>query len=121
MSSILNANIILDEAFKGHIIVNQKTGQRWVNLSALQGPHIYQHPTKNTTELKVAIAQRRAVSPIGETHTISLAQGKDQKGQPKEYCGGAKEFVFNDQQQAPQFPPSAGMQPAPTSGGDIPF
>jgi hypothetical protein len=116
MSTVINAGIILDQAFEGEITVNPKTGDRWVNLSALQGPHIYQNEKKNTTELKVAIGERKAVSDYGETHTVALAQSKQQKGQPKTYVGGAKAFVFTQDAQAA----APASQPASNPASQVP-
>lgn len=116
MSIIINTAIILDDAFKGAIVVNGKTGDKWVNLSQLQGPHIYQNANKKTTELKVAIAERKEVGTYGDTHSVSLQQAKEQKGQPKVYCGSAKAFTFSQNST-----PAAQPTPPPITADDLPF
>ena len=119
MSQIINTSIILDDAFQGHITVNAKTGDKWVNITALQGPQFYRNLNKNTTELRVAVADRKEVGKYGDTHTVSLQQSQDQKGQPKVYVGSAKAFNFSSTGSAPAAAPAA--QAAPPSADDLPF
>lgn len=119
MSQIINTSIILDDAFQGHITVNAKTGDKWVNITTLQGSQFYRNANKNTTELKVSIADRKEIGKYGDTHTVSLQQSQEQKGQPKVYVGSAKAFNFSSAGNPAAAAPAAPKE-LPTAD-DLPF
>lgn len=101
MSSLIVAEINLNDAFSGAVVTNEKTGDKWVNLSKLSGGSIYQNANKGTTSLKVCISERREADKIGNTHSVYLNQSKEEREAKKDkhYCGGAKAVVGNNQPQ----------------------
>jgi len=115
--ALITLEITLDDALTGGIVVNEKTGERWVCLDKLSGPAIYQNANKKKTNLKLCLADRKELTQYGETHTLYLNQSKEEReaSTPKRYVGGGK--VASTQ----TTPGAAGVPTNTAPSGDLPF
>lgn len=114
--SLISVQVRLNDALAEAIVVNEKTGEKWVNLSKLQGPHIYQNSNKGTTSLTIMVADRQAPDQYGNTHSVYLQQSKEDRAAQvaKKYCGDGK--VLAGSTTTPPLPTAA-----PAEDGDLPF
>lgn len=96
MSTLINVDVNLTQSLSEAIVVNEKTGDKWVNLTKLAGDHIYQNANKAETNLKITVAERKEADTYGNTHSVRLQQSKAAREAkaPIKYVGQAKAITF---------------------------
>lgn len=116
--ALIVVELDMNAAFGGNVITNEKTGDKWVNLSKLTGGHIYQNENKGTTQLKLCVADRKEKGKYGETHTLYLNQSKEDREAKKEksYCGYGKQIDITGGSTA-----TANVPVTPIPAEDLPF
>ena len=114
--ALISVQVRLNDALAEAIVVNEKTGDKWVNLSKLQGAHIYQNANKGTTSLTIMVADRQSPDQYGNTHSVYLQQTKEDRAATvaKKYCGDGKVLAGGT---APVSTPPPTAAPA----DDLPF
>lgn len=107
--ALIIVEVDLNAAFAGAIVTQEKTGEKWVNLSKLAGGCIYQNTNKGTTQLKIAVADRKETGKYGETHTVYLNQSKEEREAKaeKRYCGYGKAVAAGGAQATAAAPAAA--------------
>ena len=118
--ALIAVQVRLNDALAEAVVINEKTGEKWVNLSKLQGAHIYQNANKGTTTLTIMVADRQAPDQFGNTHSIYLQQSKEDRSASvaKKYCGDGKVLAGGNSVPAASTPAAAA---APSVDESLPF
>lgn len=115
--ALIVVEVDLNAALGSTLVTNEKTGEKWVNLSKLTGGAFYQNANKGTTQLKICVADRKGTGKYGETHTVYLNQSKEDREAKadKLYCGYGKAITQGGST------PAATSPAAPIPAEDLPF